>query len=309
MTNKALDLEGENDTVISALDDVDSIEVEISDDDNFDAPKTSEDVSPVVPTEDEIAGYSAGVQKRIKKMTFDIKEAERHKAEAIKVREEAVNYAKTIHEENERLKKTLEQGEGVIVDQAKRRIVADKERARAAYKEAYDLGDSDAMIAANEKLNAINNEEYRVARMKPQQRPTSEFKLQQTQEVAQEPDQRTKEWSARNEWFGPDKRMTGFAFGVHEELVTSGVAAGSDDYYEKIDEAMRSAFPSKFNAGENKRDVVTSRKTGNVVAPANRSTNKSRTVTLSPSQASLAKRLGLSNEQYAAQALKESRNG
>ena len=103
--------------------------------------------------------------------------------------------------------------------------------------------------------------------------------------------------------------MTGFAFGVHEELATNGVAVGSDDYYRQIDYAMKAQFPDKFNTGENKHNVVTSRKTGNVVAPANRSTNKSRTVTLSPSQASLAKRLGLTNEQYAAQALKESRNG
>jgi len=309
MTNKALDLEGENETVIGALEDTDSIEVEISDDEDFDSPKTSEEVSSEIPTETEIAGYSAGVQKRIKKMTFDIKEAERHKIEAIKIREEAVNYAKTIHEENERLKKTLEQGEGVIVDQAKRRITADKAQAKAAYKEAYDLGDSDAIIAAQETLNAISNEEYRVQRMKPQQRPTSEFKLQPSQEVAQEPDQRTKEWSDKNEWFGPDKRMTGFAFGVHEELATNGVTVGSNDYYRQIDDAMKAQFPDKFNTGENKRNVVTSRKTGNVVAPANRSTNKSRTVTLSPSQASLAKRLGLTNEQYAAQALKESRNG
>ena len=308
MTNKALDLEGENETVIGALEDVDSITVEVSDDNDFDAPRTSENIPLEIPTEDEIAGYSAGVQKRIKKMTFDIKEAERHKTEAIKIREEAVSYAKTIHDENERLKRTLEQGEGVIVDQAKRRIVADKERAKAAYKEAYDLGDSDAMMEANEKLNSINNEEYRVQRMKPQQRPASEFNFQQSQATPEEPDQKTKDWSEKNTWFGPNKRMTGFAFGVHEELHANGVAVGSDDYYSQIDDAMKNQFPEKFNTGENKRNVVASRKTGNVVAPANRSTNKSRTVILSPSQASLAKRLGISNELYAAQALKESKN-
>ena len=123
-----------------------------------------------------------------------------------------------------------------------------------------------------------------------------------------EPDERTKKWASENEWFGQDNEMTGFAFGVHESLVKSGVnpQTQADEYYSRIDASMRQRFPDKFEGQE--VEEAPARQTGPVVAPANRSAKKPRKVQLTSTQVSLAKRLGLSPEQYAAQLLKESSN-
>jgi hypothetical protein len=121
-----------------------------------------------------------------------------------------------------------------------------------------------------------------------------------------EPDAKAKDWGGKNAWFGEDSEMTGYAFGVHEKLVKEGIDTKSDQYYERIDEAMRKTFPDKFDEQIEEAPV---RQTGSVVAPQSRSAKKPRRVQLTSTQVSLAKRLGLTAEQYAAQLLKESSNG
>lgn len=270
-------------------------------------PRRAEDAEAQIPEDDEIANYSESVQKRIKQLKFEFHEERRRKEEASRLREEAVNYARNITEENKKLRKSLEEGEGVLVEQAKGRVDAELERAKLSYKEAYETGDPDKLIDAQEKLSALQNEKFRVESFKPT--PSAEQKMPAHLEAkpeVQEPDSRTKEWASKNEWFGSDTEMTGYAFGVHERLVREGVHTSTDEYYQKIDEAMRRTFPDKFD--EQQVEAAPVRQTGSVVAPAQRSAKKPRRVQLTSTQVSLAKRLGLTAEQYAAQLLKEASN-
>ena len=285
-------------------------EVDIVDDTpEEDKPRRPEDAEAQIPEDDEIASYGENVQKRIKQLKFEYHEERRRKEEAARLQDEAVDYARKVYEENQKLRKTLEEGEGVLVQQAKGRVEAELERAKSAYKEAYETGDPDKLIDAQEKLNSLQNEKFRVESYKPKPQQTQEEPVQlQKKPKVPEPDAKTKAWAANNEWFGNDSEMTGYAFGVHESLVKQGVNPQSqaDEYYNRIDESMRQRFPDKF--GEQQVEAAPVRQAGSVVAPAGRSAKKPRRVQLTSTQVALAKRLGLSAEQYAAQLLKESSN-
>lgn len=285
-------------------------EVDIIDDTpEEDKPRRAEDTEAQIPEDDEIASYGENVQKRIKQLKFEYHEERRRKEEASRLQDEAVDYARKVYEENQKLRKTLEEGEGVLVEQAKGRVEAELERAKSAYKQAYEVGDPDKLIEAQEQLNSLQNEKFRVEsyKPKPQQAQEEPVQLQQKPKVP-EPDAKTKAWAAQNEWFGNDSEMTGYAFGVHESLVKQGVNPQSqaDEYYNRIDQSMRQRFPDKF--GEQQVEAAPVRQAGSVVAPAGRSAKKPRRVQLTSTQVALAKRLGLSAEQYAAQLLKEASN-
>ncbi len=285
-------------------------EVDIIDDTpEEDKPRRPEDAEAQIPEDDEIASYGENVQKRIKQLKFEYHEERRRKEEAARLQDEAVDYARKVYEENQRLRKTLEEGEGVLVQQAKGRVEAELERAKSAYKQAYEVGDPDKLIEAQEQLNNLQNEKFRVESYKPKQQEVQEepVQLQQKPKVP-EPDAKTKAWAAQNEWFGNDSEMTGYAFGVHESLVKQGINPQSqaDEYYNRIDDSMRQRFPDKFD--EQQVEAAPVRQTGSVVAPAGRSAKKPRRVQLTSTQVALAKRLGLSAEQYAAQLLKEASN-
>jgi hypothetical protein len=285
-------------------------EVDIIDDTpEEDKPRRAEDAEAQIPEDDEIASYGENVQKRIKQLKFEFHEERRRKEEAARLQDEAVDYARKVYEENQKLRKTLEEGEGVLVQQAKGRVEAELERAKSAYKQAYEVGDPDKLIEAQEQLNNLQNEKFRVESYKPKPQQTQEepVQLQQKPKVP-EPDAKTKAWAAQNEWFGNDSEMTGYAFGVHESLVKQGINPQSqaDEYYNRIDDSMRQRFPDKFD--EQQVEAAPVRQTGSVVAPAGRSAKKPRRVQLTSTQVALAKRLGLSAEQYAAQLLKEASN-
>jgi len=285
-------------------------EVDIIDDTpEQDKPRRAEDTEAQIPEDDEIASYGENVQKRIKQLKFEYHEERRRKEEASRLQDEAVDYARKVYEENQKLRKTLEEGEGVLVQQAKGRVEAELERAKSAYKQAYEVGDPDKLIEAQEQLNNLQNEKFRVESYKPKPQEVQEepVQLQQKPKVP-EPDAKTKAWAAQNEWFGNDSEMTGYAFGVHESLVRQGINPQSqaDEYYNRIDESMRQRFPDKFD--EQQVEAAPVRQAGSVVAPAGRSAKKPRRVQLTSTQVALAKRLGLSAEQYAAQLLKEASN-
>lgn len=250
---------------------------------------------PDVPDE-ELQNYSTSVQKRISQLTHRMHEERRRKEEAERLRDEAIKYAKDQHEKNSTLSKNLIDGEAVLVDQAKTRIDSQIEQAKSSYRTAYDSGDSNAILEAQERLTALQVERNRVNEYKKREFvPPPEPQFTQAPTV-QEPDQKAKDWASRNTWFQQDPEMTAYAFGVHERLVKSGFNTTSDEYYAEIDRSVRSRFPENF--GEAKSP-------GNVVAPAGRATKSSRKVTLTASEAKLAKRLGITNEQFAAQKLKE----
>lgn len=294
------------------LDNDKEFEVDIVDDtpdEDKGKPRRAEEAEAQIPEDDEIANYSDNVQKRIKQLKFEYHEERRRKEEAARLQDEAIEYARKVYEENQKLRKTLEEGEGVLVQQAKSRVEAELDRAKAAYKEAYETGDPDKLIEAQEKLSALQNEKFRVEsyKPKPQQKQEEPVQLQQRPKV-NEPDAKTQAWASSNPWFGEDSEMTGYAFGVHESLVKQGINPQSqaDEYYRRIDDSMRKRFPDKF--GEQYFEEAPARQTGSVVAPAQRSAKKPRRVQLTSTQVALAKRLGLTAEQYAAQLLKEASN-
>ena len=292
-------------------DDFSDVEVQIEDDtpeEDQNRPRTEEQFEGDV-SDDELSQYSGNVQKRIKKLSWEKNEIRRAKEEAERVREEALRYAEAVYNENSNLKKTLEQGEGVLVQQAKGRLQAEIDRAKAEVREAHDTGDTEKLIDSQEKLMTLQNEKYRVESYKPtpRQQVAPPQQLQQQQQQAQQQSQPTEAdlgWVDQNPWFGPNKEMTGFAYGVHDRLLEAGVAAGSKLYYDSIDEAMQSRFPEEFGEEEVNVSASPTRQAGNVVAPASRSSKNPRKVKLTSSAAAIAKRLGLTNVQYAAQVMK-----
>ena len=284
----------------------DDFEVEIIDDtpeeDRVPKRKEKSESSAENDNEEEIKNYSEGVQKRISKLKYEFHEERRAKEESDRLKEEAIKYAEKLKKDNESLRKTLADGESMLIDQAKGRVGAELDKAKADYKEAYESGDPDKLIDAQEKLSKLHNEKFRVDEYKPQP--------QEVQEEAPKPQapklsQRDLEWQKNNEWFEKDSVMRGTAMGLHTKLQQKGVVLGSEEYYKEIDEGMRNIFPEKFEVQQEAPEL----QNGNVVAPVERSGKKSRTVRLTRTQVALAKRLGLSPEQYAAQLMKEQSNG
>ena len=284
----------------------DDFEVEIIDDtpeeDRVPKRKETSESSAENDNEEEIKNYSEGVQKRISKLKYEFHEERRAKEESDRLKEEAIKYAEKLKKDNESLRKTLADGESMLIDQAKGRVGAELDKAKADYKEAYESGDPDKLIDAQEKLSKLHNEKFRVDEYKPQP--------QEVQEEAPKPQapklsQRDLEWQKNNEWFEKDSVMRGTAMGLHTQLQQKGVVPGSEEYYKEIDEGMRNIFPEKFEVQQEAPEL----QNGNVVAPVERSGKKSRTVRLTRTQVALAKRLGLSPEQYAAQLMKEQSNG
>ncbi|MCW3976676.1 MAG: hypothetical protein NWE77_01955, partial [Candidatus Bathyarchaeota archaeon] len=172
MNNLAEEQEFEDETVAEAIekatgksiateDSDDGFEIEIVDDtpeEDRGKPRRAEGSEPNVPDDDEVQSYSEGVQKRIKQLKFEYHEERRAKEEAARLQEEALKYAQQVQQENARLLKTLEEGEGVLVNQAKGRVAAELDKAKAAYKAAYETGDPDALIEAQEKLTMLQTE-------------------------------------------------------------------------------------------------------------------------------------------------------
>ena len=320
MSNLAEEQEFEEETVAEALekaqgkqldtgDDDDGFEIEVVDDtpeEDKGKPRRAEGADPKVPDDDEIQSYSEGVQKRIKQLKFEYHEERRAKEEAARLQEEALRYAQQIKAENDNLRKTLSEGESVLVNQAKGRVAAELDKAKAAYKAAYESGDPDALLEAQEKLTVLQNERIRYDNYRPQPAPQPAPQPQYQQQTPQpnRPSDRAMKWAERNQWFEKDSEMTGYAYGLHEKLVKSGVAPDTEEYYNQIDSAVRRVFPDRFD-DVSFEETAPQRQAGNVVAPAARSGKKPRKVQLTSTQVSLAKRLGLTNEQYAAQLMKD----
>jgi hypothetical protein len=298
------------------LDAGDELEIEVQDDtpeQDRGKPKAAE-----TPTEQESAGaddadlegYSESVKKRINKLKFDQHAERRAKEEAIRLREEAIAYAEKVRRENDDLRKAYTEGETAFVSQAKARVDSELAAARAAYKQAYESGDADAVLAANEKLLRLQVESDRVNSYKPRGAPASQAVLAQAPAAPKvpKPDERAMQWAENNPWFMKDKTMTGFAMGLHEDLLAQGIDPKSDLYYSRIDAAVRRAFPDRFDGGT-QEEKAPRRQAGSVVAPAARSVKQPRKVVLTSTEVALAKRLGVSVKDYAAQKLKEMQNG
>jgi len=291
----------------------DDFEIEIVDDvPEEEKPRVKDYDGPDIPEDDEIESYSDRVQKRMKKLSFEAKEAERQRQAMAREREELLRVSQTFQSENERLRQQLSQNEGTLVQQAKARIESQLSQAKADYKNAYELGDTDKMLEANERLTTLNNDLYRLKGYKPKPVQQQVQPVQpQVQPQVPQLDERQQKWLSENDWYGKDRQMTAFALGVHEELVYNGVDPNSEKYYSEVNRQVRERFSDKFSTDdfEEEEIQVAPKKKANVVAPATRSSKNPNKIKLTETQVALAKRLGLTAQQYAAQLLKEQRNG
>ena len=253
---------------------------------------------PEDPTDEELEGYSEKVRKRMSHLTKGYHDERRAKETAFREKEEAIRYAQQILEENKNLKGTVGKNQEVLLEQAKRATAGEVEQAKAKYKLAYESGDSDAVVAAQDDLTAAKIKADRINNFKlpTVQAPETEVQRQQT---APQVDEKAVNWQQNNSWFGSDDEMTSFALGLHQKLVKQGLDPRSDEYYEKINSRMRQVFPDEFDADE-EVEVEKPRQRSNVVAPATRSTAPKKIV-LTPTSVALAKRLGVPLEEYAKQ--------
>ena len=248
--------------------------------------------------EDELEEYSEKVKTRLKQMKKVWHDERREKESALREQQEAVNLAQNLVEENKKLKSRLTEGEKSLISTATSAAELEMEMAKRAYKEAYDSGDSDKIVETQEKLN---NAGYRLQRLKgyrpPLQASENSVQNQPTQAAAPRLDQKTDSWRKQNTWFGQDEEMTATALGLHQKLEKQYGAQyiGTDEYWNTVNKTMQRRFPEYFGDEEPEKPQRTA---ATVVASASRSTAPKKIV-LKQSQLALAKKLGLTPEQYA----------
>ncbi len=252
-------------------------------------------------TEDELETYSTKVQNRIKKLTEKYRKEERD-------REEAVRMAQQLLGENQQLKNRMQNLDKGYLTEYGTRLDSEVINAKRLYKEAYEAGDADKMMEAQEAMSkmSIEQERLRIAKQRSEQVEVEQGQAQgqpapqqaaQQQAPVPKPDPKAEAWAEKNEWFGSDEVMTYAAFGIHRKLVEEeGIDPSAEEYYTEVDRRMRVEFPHKFQA----------KKSGGAqVAPAGASATRStaktgrRSVKLSPSQIAMAKRLNVPLEEYA----------
>ena len=275
-------------------------EIEVVDDTpEEDRYRTPMKEAPQDPTEEELATYSESVKNRFKHFTKGYHEERRAKESAEREKDEALRLAQTMFEENKKLKGSVNQGQNVLLEQAKKAINTEIEEAKRLYKEAYESGDADKLVDAQEALTTAKIRADKVNNFKPAPLQEQETPVQiapQPQQAAPV-DEKLLAWQDQNQWFGSNKRMTSYALGLHEELVENGIRVGSDEYYRRIDTDIRERFPDQVGTGQSV-DAKPQRTKSNVVSPTTRSTAPKKIV-LTQTQVNLAKRLGLTNRQYA----------
>jgi hypothetical protein len=286
------------------------IDIEIVDDTppkdrNRKASEPPEDV-----TDEELSEYSDKVKNRIKHFSKGYHDERRAKELALRERQELEAVAQKLVDENKKLKGNLNKNQEILLEQAKKEIATELENVKRSYKQAYEAGDPDAIVDAQEamttaklKADKINNFAFA-----PLQEDEYTVQQQVSTQASSVADQKALDWQQNNEWFGADDEMTSFALGLHSKLVKQGVDPRSDEYYERINARMRSVFPDQFESDDEYTPDVSEKpkRKANVVAPATRSTAPKKIV-LSQTQVNIAKRLGVPLELYAQQVANEMR--
>lgn len=274
------------------------IELETKEEETNEVPVESKDKEKSEDTDD-LSEYSESVKKRISKLTSKFREEERQRNEAIK-------FAESVKKQNEELKAKLEKLDNTYVGEFDTRVQSQAAAAKEAYRKAYEAGDADAMYEAQQTISKIALEEARLSQLKQQREEqakaveTNTAQPQTQQPQAQpKPDPKAEQWAEKNTWFGQDQTMTYAAFGLHKQLIEDeGFDPNSDEYYNELDNRIRSEFPHKFQEAQKKSS-------GPRVASAGTTASKSsspkgrRTVKLTASQIAIAKRLNVPLEEYA----------
>jgi len=297
------------------------VEIEIVDD----TPVKDRGKKPAPPpeevTDEELGSYSKKVQERLQHFTKGFHDERRAKEQAFREREALETYTKALLAENQQLKGSVDKGHNALVESAKAQIKNELIMARQGYKNAYESGDTDAIVAAQEQLNTVQLRMDKINGLKLRAPTSADTALQASDNRVQQPqavpptrapvatDAKAEAWREENSWFGSDDEMTAYALGYHSTLVKSGVDPKSDDYYGQINARMRKMFPEQFNEADagDEPETLKPRKAANVVAPATRSTAP-RKVRLTESQVAIARKLGVSLEEYAKQVANLQRN-
>ena len=292
-----------------AVEDDGGVDVEIE----TSAPAQKESKAEKSNEDDEIEKYDEKVKKRIADLQSGFHAERRRAEEAAREREEAIAFAQSVAEENKKLKGSLSEGQSALLEQAKKVVANEVEDAKRRYKNAYESGDSDALVEAQELLTAAKIKMERVNNFKPAlQTEETEVKIA-PREVPRQPqvDPKAAKWQSENSWFGSDDEMTSFALGLHTKLIKSGIDPNSDEYYARLNSRIRQVFPENFdlesNEPETRQSQSAPRQKSNVVAPATRSTSSSK-IRLTPFQVTMAKKFGVSHE-LMAQKIAELRKG
>jgi len=286
----------------------DELEVQVVETEEVETPKENTE---------EIDSVSGRVQKRIDKLKYEFHEERRAKEDAQRMRDEAVNAAQTLNSQLQQARQMVSRGQQAVVSNVAAKAEAELEHAKRVWSDATDEGDKEAIINAQEKMLEaklqLQQADAAIKRQPPRRQPPkqpvqqapSPQQIAQTQPPSLDP--MAEEWLGKNEWFNTDKKLTGFAMGVHEDLLTEGINPQTREYYDKVDAEMKRAFPNNFSDSElDEGQTAPTRNAATMVAPATRNNGgKPRKVQLTPTQVSLARKLGLSAEQYAKQIVKE----
>ena len=243
--------------------------------------------------EGELKDYSDKVQKRIKKLTFQVREAERKEKAAL-------DYAKGLKDKYETAQSRFEETDTNYLKEYDARIDAQRDQVKANLKTAIETQDADKIMEANDALTKLAVEKEKVSMSlgeKEAKKKQSESETQQ-QTVEQPPiSQKAQKWAEDNEWFGTDRVLTSAAMGIHEDLVQQGVASDSDEYYNQINKRMKEYFPQKFAQSSTEEETKVT-PVQNVASVSRRSGGR-KSVKLTKSQVVIAKKLGVPLEEYA----------
>ena len=244
---------------------------------------------------DELEDYSDKVKTRLKQMKKVWHDERREKEQAERERQEALTLAQRVLEENKQLKAKVSGTETALVSKYKESVQRQFSDAKQEYKEAFESGDSERLVEAQQKMSSAKEILDKTERYKPT--PVQEEEIV-VNSVPSKLESKTAAWQERNPWFGSDKLMTALALGLHEDLLEKNGQSynNTDEYWRDIDKTMRDRFPERFKRDKELRQTT-------VVAPATRSMAPKK-VTLTKSQLNIVKRLGVTPEQYAREFLK-----
>lgn len=262
---------------------------------------------PDLPDEDEVSQYSDKVKKRISKLKYEFHEERRAKEELERQQQALADYAKRVISENANLKKALQSGQSIIADQMETRVSSELEIAKRKLREAVELGDIDKQVEAHKDIARLTFEADKVKSFRPMQIEEPEEAVPEyvPQTPPPQPDEKTMAWARKNTWFGRDREMTDYARHIHDRLVVfDRVDPKTDEYWNKLDNELRKRYPHLSSGEEIEDSKAPQQKQSPVVAPVKRSSTPPRKVQLSASEVAIAKRLGLTIEQYAAEKLR-----
>jgi hypothetical protein len=273
-------------------------EVEIKDDPNkieTEKPEVKVEEESPQASEKEVEEYSEDVKRRINKLTFRLREAERREATA-------TQFAQNVHRENEGLKTRTKSLDTGYISEYESRVVAETDAAKKKLKQSLETGDVDGQVDAQQSLSRLAIENERVKSTQAQRKKMAEDLAnapprqyqQPTMPPPPQPDEKAEEWAQKNEWFGKDEPMTLTSFSIHRKLVEEGIDPQSNLYYNEVDKRMRDNFPHKFDKKQPPAQSVASATRGTNTAGRRRGT-----VRLTPSQVAISKKLGVPLEEYA----------